>query len=477
MNKRKLNSWRNLLAGITMACSLMFASNGVAAATPLTADEIKDLAVDAYVYAYPMVLMEITRQVSTNVGTVSNKSGMRAPMNQFGHASAFPDDSFDAVVRPNADTLYSSLWYDVSKEPLIVSVADSGGRYYLLPLMDMWTDIFTSPGKRTSGTGAQVFAIVGPEWAGKLPKDMKSYRSPTAIGWVIGRTQTNGVADFPAVRAFQAELKTTPLSAWGKPANTMPEAKVNAAQDMSAPVDQVAKMDAATFFALFGKLLKLNPPHVADHPMLDRLARMGIVAGSDVVLSNLTPSVQDALIAAPAIAQKKIVLSGRRAGNMANGWRTMLSPIGSFGADYNRRAAVAFFGLGANVPEDAVYPSAFADADGKPLDSGAKYVMHFDKENLPPVRAFWSLTMYNDRQFFTANPIKRFAIGDRDALKYNADGSLDIYIQRDAPDADKTSNWLPAPASGGFSMNLRLYWPKAPVFDGTWMPAMVKRQL
>jgi hypothetical protein len=182
------------------------------------------------------------------------------------------------------------------------------------------------------------------------------------------------------------------------------------------------------------------------------------------------------LAAAPAIAQKKIVLSGRRAGNMANGWRTMLSPIGSFGADFNRRAAVAYFGLGANVPEDAIYPSAFADSDGKPFDSGAKYVVHFDKENLPPVRAFWSLTMYNDRQFFTANPIQRFAIGDRDALKYNADGSLDLYVQRDAPEADKTSNWLPAPASGGFSMNLRLYWPKAAAFDGTWTPAMVKRQ-
>ena len=127
------------------------------------------------------------------------------------------------------------------------------------------------------------------------------------------------------------------------------------------------------------------------------------------------------------------------------------------------------------MPEDAIYPSAFADPDGKPFDSGAKYVMHFDKDNLPPVRAFWSLTMYNDRQFFAANPIKRFAIGDRDPLKVNADGSVDLYIQRDAPDADKQSNWLPAPASGGFTMNMRLYWPKPAALDGTWAAPPVKR--
>ena len=474
MNMRSMKSIRLWIT--VVVSSLVFATNNLAAATPLTADEIQELAVDAYVYAYPMVLMEITRQVSTNVGATSAKTGMHANMNQFGHASTFPDDKFDAVVRPNADTLYSSLWYDVSKEPLIISVADSGGRYYLLPLMDMWTDIFASPGKRTNGTSAQVFAIVGPHWLGKLPAGMKSYISPTAMGWIIGRTQTKGVADFPAVQAFQAGLKTLPLSAWGKSASPASTAKPNPAQDMSAPVDQVAKMDAVKFFSLFGQLLKDNPPHVADQPILVRLARMGIVAGNDVLLSNLAPSVQDALMAVPAIAQKKIIAAGRRGGTMANGWRTTLSPIGSFGADYARRAAVAYFGLGANVPEDAIYPAAFTDSDGKPLDSAAKYLMHFDKENLPPVRAFWSLTMYNDRQFFTANPINRFAIGDRDALKYNADGSLDLYIQREAPAADKTSNWLPAPASGGFTMNLRLYWPKSTALEGTWAAAPVKRQ-
>lgn len=468
-------SCNRFLVLVALAWSGLFVSHSIAAPPTLTPDEIQDLAVDAYVYAYPMVIMDVTRRVSTNVGAANSAVGMKAPMNQFGHAMAFPDDRFEAVVRANADTLYSSLWYDVSKEPLIVTVPDSGGRYYLLPLMDMWTDVFASPGKRTTGTGAQVFAIVGPHWAGKLPPNMKSYRSPTAIGWIIGRTQTNGVADFPAVHKFQAGLTTTTLSSWGKPKKNVPAAKVDAKQDMTAPVEQVTKMNAAEFFALFGQLLKDNPPHDGDYPILDRLAQIGIVPGKDIELNKLPPEVQKAFMAAPPIAQKKVVAAVRRAGNKVNGWRMSLGVVGAYGSDYLARAGVAYFGLGANVPEDAIYPSAFADPDGKPFDSGAKYVMHFDKDNLPPVRAFWSLTMYNDRQFFAANPIKRFAIGDRDPLKVNADGSVDLYIQRDAPDADKQSNWLPAPASGGFTMNMRLYWPKPAALDGTWAAPPVKR--
>lgn len=478
MEHQRILPWRQLVTAFTLVWFGLFSAlipTTANATAPLSSDEVKDLAVDAYLYAYPLVIMEITRQVTTNVGGVAVGGKINAPMNQFGHATAFPDDRFEAVVRANADTLYSSLWYDVSKEPLIVSVVDSGGRYYLLPLMDMWTEVFASPGTRTSGNGAQTFAIVGPNWKGKLPPNMTSYRSPTAIGWIIGRTQTNGVADFPAVHKFQAGLKTTLLSAWGKPAKPAPAAVANPAQDMSAPVEQVAKMDAAKFFALFGRLLKDNPPHDVDYPMLDRLARIGIVPGKDIDVSKLTPEVQAALAAAPAQAQQKIAAAVRRSGTRANGWRTTLSPVGTYGAEYLGRAVIAYFGLGANVAEDAIYPSAFTDGEGKPYDSARKYVIHFDKANLPPVRAFWSLSMYNDRQFFAANPIKRFAIGDRDALKYNADGSLDLYIQREAPEADKQSNWLPAPASGGFTMNLRLYWPKPAALDGSWVAPPVKR--
>ncbi len=159
---------------------------------------------------------------------------------------------------------------------------------------------------------------------------------------------------------------------------------------------------------------------------------------------------------------------------MSNGWRTIGNPIGTYGTDYLQRAMIAFAGLGANTVEDATYPLAMTDADGKPFDSAATYVIHFDKERLPPARAFWSLTMYNERQFFAANPIHRFAIGDRDPLKYNADGSLDLVIQRDPPKSAE-SNWLPTPAAGNFSMNLRLYLPRPEALDGTWKPPVVRR--
>lgn len=453
---------------------LLAGSLPVQAAQPLNAEELQELAADAYVYAYPMVLMEVTRQVSTN--KPARPGSIYASMNQFAHVAEFPDANFEAVVRPNADTLYSSLWYDVSHQPLLITVPDSGGRYYLLPILDMWTDVFTASGTRTTGNGVQTLAIVGRDWKGKLPTGVQIYRSPTSVGWMIGRTQTNGVADYAAVRNFQNGIKAVPLSAWGKPNYVPPVVKLDPNVDLSAPVEQVAKMNAARFFGLFTQVLRNNPPHDNDHPMLDRLAHVGLVAGKDFELSKLSPEAHAAFARAPELGQAKIAAAFRRVGNVTNGWRIILNGIGTYGTDYTRRAVVAYFGLGANVVEDAIYPTGVADAEGKPLDSAASYVLHFDKNQLPPTRAFWSLTMYNNRQFFAANPINRFAIGDRDPLKFNADGSLDIYIQREAPEVDKQSNWLPASASGNFSMNLRLYWPKPAVLAGDWVPPPVKKQ-
>jgi len=300
-------------------------------------------------------------------------------------------------------------------------------------------------------------------------------RSPTAIGWMVGRTQTNGKADYENVHKFQAGLKAFPLSAWGKD-YTPPKGVVDPNVSREPPVDQVAKMDAATFFGRFAELTMENPPHENDFPMLARMKRIGLEPGKAFDFAKAAPQVQQALREAIPIALKKIQ-GGLASGGghpAVNGWAMMMPPIGTYGTDYLRRAQIAFGGLGANVVEDAIYPSAFADAAGKPFDSSKKYVMHFSKEQIPPVRAFWSLTMYDDRQAFADNPINRYAIGDRDQLKFDADGSLTLYIQRESPGADKESNWLPAPKSGGFSMNMRLYWPKPEVLDGTWKPPPVK---
>ncbi|WP_342118580.1 DUF1254 domain-containing protein [Pseudoduganella sp. OTU4001] len=460
----------------TLAAMVMTAAAaGTTPAAPAP-EELREIAVEAYVYAYPLVLMDVTRRVTTNVAAPQAGARLGAPVNQFVHMAAFPDANFTAVVRPNADTLYSSLWFDVAKEPLVISVPDSGGRYYLLPALDMWTDVFMSPGSRTTGNHAQTVAIVGPSWQGKLPAGVTAYRAPTASGWMIGRTQTNGSADYAAVQRFQVGIKAVPLSAWGKPGYKLPPGRVDPEQDMSAPVEQVARMDAGTFFKRFAALMAQNAPHQHDAPMLDRLARAGLAPGKAFELAAQPDAVRGAFEAAPGLALKKIAAAARTAGIPANGWRVPLTPIGTYGTDYLRRAVIAQFGLGANVVEDSIYPAAFTDADGKPFDSSARYVIHFDQEQLPPVRAFWSLAMYNERQFFAANPIGRYSIGDRDTLSYNADGSLDLYLQREAPAAELQSNWLPAPASGAFSLNLRLYWPKPAALEGQWKPPQVRRQ-
>jgi hypothetical protein len=442
-----------------------------AALFDLPEDEAREIAVEAWLYAYPLVLMEITRRVMTNVA-VPDGSG-KAPMNWFGHKRTFPDASFTDVVSPNADTLYSMMFFDVSKEPLIIEAPSAGARYYLLQHMDMWSDVFASPGTRTTGNGALRYALTGPNWSGPPRRGVPEIRSPTNRGWIIGRTQTNGVDDYLSVHAFQDGITSTPYSQYGL--KYLPEeAPFNSALDMSAPVDQVAKMDATTFFTFFSRLVRAERPHDNDQPVHARMARIGIEIGQTFDASVLSPPLKAAIDAASAAAMDKIGDHLRRTARIVNGWEIVGSPVGTYGADYLRRAAVAYSGLGANVPEDAIYPTIHADADGNPLDSAARYVLHFDKGQLPPARAFWSLTIYNERHFFAANPVNRYAIGDRDKLRMNEDGSLDIVIQRERP--ANVTNWLPAPLVGPFSLTMRIYWPKAEVADGSWSPPPLIKQ-
>ena len=479
LSRRKI-----LLGGSTLAMATAMASAGpietaqaqqqhpASVSSALPSDQIGEVAVGAYLYAYPLISMEMTRRLGTNVADTRQFS--KAPMNQFANLPAFPDATFTDIARPNADTLYSLMWFDVSKEPLLISVPNSEGRYYLLPMLDMWTDVFQSTGSRTTGTSAQLLAIAEPRWEGQLPAEATLIRSPTARGWVIGRTQTNGKADYDAVHKFQGGLITAPLSEWGK-SYRPPAGAINPEWDMKTPaVEQVERLSPSAYFSLFTELTELNPPHANDYPSLEQMRRIGIEPGKLFAFDKASPEVQSALTEAGPTALKRIKARFLRAGVANAGWRTNLTAIGTYGTDYLSRAMVAYIGIGANTIEDAVYPSAVTDADGKPFSSENRYVLHFNKERVPPVRAFWSLTMYNERQNLAANPIDRYAIGDRDKLAFNPDGSLDIYIQRESPGQDKESNWLPAPASGPFTMNLRLYWPKAEVLDGSWVTPGVK---
>jgi hypothetical protein len=427
---------------------------------PLAEREADEIAVEGFLYGYPLVLMDLTRRAAA------------FPVNQFSHARAFPDARWNDVVRPNADTLYSQLWFDVSNEPLVIHIPSSAGRYYLLPLLDMWTDVFDSPGTRTTGGGEQAFAIVASNWQGHVPDDVAVIRSPTTTGWVIGRTQTNGEADYHRVHSFQDALTATPLSAWGHYYEP-PTRAVTGERDFS-PLDQLVEMDGVTFFERLAQLLPTMASHANDYPVLHRLARIGLIAGRAFDVAG-DPEVRAAVEDAPDVAQARIRDCTRRGAALVNGWSLFMNPIGTYGTDYLRRAMIAVMGLGANVVEDAIYPTAFGDIDGRPLGSGERYVIHFEPRQLPPVRAFWSLSLYNDRQLFADNVIDRYAIGDRDHLTFNRDGSLDILVQRPSPGDQWLSNWLPAPASGGFSLTLRLYWPKPDALDRRWAPPPIKR--
>lgn len=434
-------------------------------------DKIHDIGIQAYIYAYPMILMEITRRVSTNVEA---PTGPFAPINQFAHIRAFPDHTFREVVRPNADTLYSIVWFDVSKEPLIISVPDTEGRYYMLPMLDMWTDVFAAPGTRTSGTKANNFAIVGPGWKGKLPENVEMIRATTNIGWIIGRTQTNGREDYENVHKIQDSYKVIPLSKWGKPYNP-PKSSVNSKWDIKTPPPvQVSSMSAKEYFELFSMLLKNNPPHELDWNMLEQLKKIGIYPGKGFEFSKLPTETQEALEKVVPDAQRMIADKATRSGEFINGWNIAREVMGNYGTSYLQRAMIALIGLGANVPEDAVYPMSIVDIEEEIYNGNNNYVLHFEQDNIPSVKGFWSLAMYDSEGYFVENPINRFSIGDRDNLKSNSDGSLDIYIQHNSPGKDKESNWLPAP-KGVFNMVLRLYWPSNEILTGDWNPPGVKR--
>ncbi|HEU0179605.1 MAG TPA: DUF1254 domain-containing protein [Blastocatellia bacterium] len=438
----------------------------------VSAGEASEIADEAYVFGYPLVLMDVTRRVMT---AVPKAGAHKAPVNQFLHIREFPDYTMTDVVSPNADTLYSTAWLDLTKEPIILSVPDTGKRYYLMEMLDAWTNVFASPGTRTTGNSRGDFAIVGPQWKGKLPTNVKEIKSPTNMAWLIGRTRTNGKEDYAAVRAIQDQYKLTPLGAWGKDYNPPDNAPVAPGIDVKTPpVEQVAKMDAATFFARLNTLMKDNPPADADASALNNFNAIGVAPGTPFDLKNLDPTVAKSVDGSVKTAQAKISAEAKKPhGKKVNGWDVMTN-LGRYGTDYLFRSVVALVGLGANLPEDAIYPRATEDTDGQPLNGANRYLVHFPDGQLPPVNAFWSLTMYTSKQFFAQNPINRYAIGDRDKLKFNDDGSLTISIQRESPGKEKESNWLPAPKDS-FNVFMRLYWPKKEIVDGVWKPPGVER--
>jgi hypothetical protein len=382
---------------------------------------------------------------------------------------AYPAASDKGVVRYNFDTLYSAAWLDMTKEPMIVSVPDTNGRYYLLPMLDMWTDVFASPGWRTTGTHAENFLLTPPGWTGDTPPGMTRIDAPTPYVWIIGRTKTDGPQDYDAVRKIQAGYKITPLSQNYSP----PTPAIDPSVDMKTPPKvQVDAMPAEKYFAYAAELLKVIPPHITDQPMIAQLKKIGFEVGKSFQLDKAEPTVRKALESAPQDAQQLMAWKVPTLARVVNGWSMNTDTMGVYGNYYLKRAIVAQLGLGANLPEDAIYPVNLADESGKPLDGANKYTLHFDKGDTPPADAFWSVTLYDSEGFQVANPLNRFNLASWMPLKYNADGSLDLYFQNENPGADKEANWLPAP-KGAFNLLMRLYAPRSEALTGKWNPPPV----
>jgi hypothetical protein len=470
------------LLGASALAAALGISGAATSASALTEQEAQDIAVEAYVYFYPLVTMDVTRRQFTN--HEPGKIPGRGPMNMFNNVPTYPPADDRGVVRPNFDTLYSSAFLDLAKEPMVVSVPDTGGRYYLLPMLDMWTDVFASPGWRTTGTQAGEFLVAPAGWRPdlrerfaeefRLPAGTQRIDAPTPYVWIIGRTRTDGPPDYDAVRKIQAGFKITPLSDWGKPPRA-PEARIDPSVDMRTPPKvQVDAMPAGKYFAYAAELLKVNAPHLTDEPILARMKRIGLKAGKSFDAEKAEPAVRKALEAAPESAQKLMEWKVRSLARVANGWSMNTDTMGVYGNYYLKRAIVAQVGLGANVPEDAIYPLNLGDEDGRPLDGANRYTIRFEKGETPPADAFWSITLYDPEGYQVGNSLNRFAVSSWMPFKYNADGSLDLYFQSESPGKDREANWLPAP-KGPFNLTMRIYAPRSGVLSGKWNPPPVTR--
>ena len=465
-----------------LAVSAFVLSTTALSAQPISEQQAHAIGVDAYLYFYSPVTMDLTRKQLSNVET---GKGFGGPMNTFANVPAYPTAQDRAVVRPNFDTLYSSAWLDLTKEPMVVSVPDTGGRYYLLPALDMWTDVFASPGWRTTGTQAQTILIAPLGWRAdlhdrfidefKLPRDTQRLDAPTPYVWIIGRVKTDGPADYDAVHKIQAALKITPLSQWGRTPEPV-AFKPDPAVDMKTPPKlQVDRMPASQFFAYAAELLKLHPPHLTDEPIIAQIKKIGIEPGKSFDISKVDPVIQRGLDSAPQDAQKLMAWKLSTIARVANGWSMNTDTMGVYGNYYLKRAVVTQLGLGANLPEDAIYPINLLDNTRQPLDGANKYTVHFDKGAAPPADAFWSITLYDKDGYQVANSLSRFAVSSWMPFKYNGDGSLDLYFQNESPSADMEANWLPAP-KGPFSLTMRLYAPRSEALTGKWNPPPVVKE-
>jgi hypothetical protein len=444
-----------------------------------TSNKSEDIATLAYIWGFPLVTMKRQFDFMTSPNVPPGPG--RGPANANNCARELTNASFTDVVSPNTDTLYCQTQFDLKKQPVVLVVPPiAADRYYTFQFLDAYTNDYAYLGTRTTGTNGGTYLVAGPDWNGQVPEGMTMIWTPTNLAWFINRILVKGPADLPNVHAIQDKIVVKPLSEFqGKAATSplQPEATTTAANASSSskqvPIAPKPQLIAPTGIKIYDEISQamignpLNPP---DPVLVTKLAYIGIGPGK-TPSTEANDTIKAALQTGITEGQKLIDAKVPNLGANVNGW-LVNGAAGVYGTDYLSRAAITQLGLGANVAQEALYPAIFTDSEGKPLSGTNNYTIHLNPGQTPPVDAFWSITMYNNKSLFVDNPINRYNVGQyTEGLKNNTDGSLDIYIQNANPGKDKESNWLPAPAtsvSDTFKLILRMYMPQPQVLNGTW---------
>lgn len=439
----------------------------------ITPQEATQIAKEAYIYAFPMLM---GYRFAYGAFLNAQAPGYRGPVNSIHGRPATLDHRFKDVITPNADTPYSFGMIDLRAEPVVIQVPEVKDRYYVLQLEDLFGTNVHYIGSRATGSQAGKYLAVGPGWSGDAGDAFAGVLPfETDLAFILGRTQLLDANDVTALADVMAGYKVQPLSAYlGQTAPTAP------------PVEWMPWVDEASrderFIGYFNFLLSFcQPTHPSETEIMTRFAQIGIEPGKTFDANAISDELRLAIRAGVGAAREAMVAAIPRYGKVVNGWQSaeVFGPRQFFSSDYMLRAISAFLGWGGNDAIEAFYPTARHDGDGNPLDGSHRYQLVF--ATLPPCKAFWSVTMYDTSYDGTAgylveNPINRFLINSNTpGLVYGVDGALTITIQYERPeDATERANWLPAPA-GPFYLTLRIYWPEKAALDGTWTPPSVQK--
>lgn len=439
-----------------------------------SASETWDIVADAYTFTLPLMMMDATSAFSTNTVEATSE---KAPTNQLYHAAHLADSTSKMVVTPNVDTIYSQCWMNLSEEPLVFH-KPAADRFLSVEILDYYTNSVAILGTGGDTQEARTYLITGPGWEGVVPDGLVQVEIPTNGAWLLVRTLIDGQDDMANVQALQEQMQVALLSDYAQTGFMHEAPKGSYSSDYDyVPVEHVLSMDPQSYFSRANELMVDNPPTAADAAMVERMATIGVGPGLTFDFESLGADGKEQWVKMLEGMRTQLEDESLPFMKSLGIWHFFGEPIAEFGTAYAYRASVALEGFGANPVSVAIYPRAEQDENGAVLNGENSYRVHFEKDQLPPVGqyGFWSITAYGDDDFLIDNELDRYCINDRSGVVLNEDGSLDLYVQAEAPkDEALRANWLPI-GEGGFHLYLRIYIPSDMILQGAWQPPTVNK--